>query len=76
MNGDIYGFQSLSYLKFINFIDFSKVAIFKDYSRDWYAVMAPYYMNFLIIAIISPLINLFVSCISGWLLSWKVKSAC
>ena len=49
MNGDIFGFQSLQYLKFIDFIDFNKVSVFKDYDVDWYAVVAPYYMNFLII---------------------------
>ncbi len=76
MNGDIYGFKSLSYLKFIDFIDFSKVAIFKDYTQDWYAIVAPYYMNFLIIAITSPLINLLITCLSGCWLSYKVKKAC
>ncbi len=64
MNGDIFGFKSLVYLKFINFIHFEKVAIFKDYTTDWYAIVGPYYMNFLIIACVSPLINLAITCIS------------
>ena len=76
MNGDIFGFQSLQYLKFLDFIDFKKVSIFKDYDRDWYAVVGPYYMNFLIIAIISPLINIFITCVTGCLRNWKVKRAC
>lgn len=76
MNGDIFGFQSLTYLKFIDFIDFSKVAIFKDYTTDWYAVVGPYYMNFLIIAITSPIVNLVITCLSGCWLNWKVKRAC
>jgi hypothetical protein len=76
MNGDIFGFQSLSYLKFMDFIDFDKVAIFKDYTTDWYAVVGPYYMNFLIIAITSPIVNVVITCFSGCLLNWKVKRAC
>jgi hypothetical protein len=76
MNGDIFGFQSLSYLKFIDFIDFNKVAIFKDYTTDWYAVVGPYYMNFLIIAITSPIVNVVTTCFSGCMLNWKVKRAC
>lgn len=76
MNGDIFGFQSLQYLTFIDFIDFGKVAIFKDYTTDWYAVVGPYYINFLIIAIASPIINLFITCLSGAYLNWKVKKAC
>lgn len=76
MNGDIYGFQSLSYLKFINFIDFSKVAIFRDYTTDWYAVVGPYYMNFLIIAILSPIINLLITCLLGCYTARKVMKAC
>ena len=76
MNGDIFGFQSLSYLKFMDFIDFDKVAIFKDYTTDWYAVVGPYYMNFLIIAITSPIVNVVITCFSGCMLNWKVKRAC
>ena len=76
MNGDIFGFQSLQYLTFINFIDFNKVAVFKDYDTDWYAVVAPYYMNFLIIAITSPFINLLITCFSNCLTLWGVKSSC
>ena len=76
MNGDIFGFQSLSYLKFIDFIDFSKVAIFRDYTIDWYAVVAPYYMNFLIIAIVSPIINLVVTCLFDCFTKWRVRRAC
>ena len=76
MNGDIFGFQSLSYLKFMNFIEFDKVAIFKDYNTDWYAIVGPYYMNFLIIAIISPIINLLVTCLLSCSTNWRVKKAC
>jgi len=76
MNGDIFGFQSLEYLKFLDFIDFSKVAIFKDFDTDWYAVVSPYYMTFLIIASLSPLINLFVYYISNCFMHWSVRRAC
>mgnify|MGYP006869357191 CR=1 FL=1 len=76
MNGSIFGFESLTYLKFITFIDFTKVSIFKDYTIDWYAVVSPYYMNFLIIAIVSPIINLIVNCLLDCFLKWRVKRAC
>jgi hypothetical protein len=76
MNGDIFGLKSISYLTFIDFIDFNKVAIFKDYNTDWYAVVGPYYMNFLIIANISPIINLLITCLSGCYNNYKVKKAC
>ena len=76
MNGDIFGFQSLTYLRFMDFIDFNNVAVFKDYNRDWFAIVAPYYMTFLIIAIISPIINLFTSCLwSSWT-KCRIQSAC
>lgn len=76
MNGDIFGFQSLKYLTFIKFIEFDKVAVFKDYNLDWYAVVGPYYINFLIIAIVSPVINLFITCILGCYNNLKVRKAC
>lgn len=76
MNGNIFGFQSLTYLNFIKFIEFNNVAVFKDFTIDWYAVVAPYYINFLIIACTSPLINLVVCCLSDWWLRYRVKKAC
>ena len=76
MNGNIFGFQCLEYLKFIDFIDFKNVAIFKDYDTDWYAVVGPYYINFMIIAIIGPIISLFSNALSSCLTHMKVKSAC
>lgn len=76
MNGDIFGFQSLTYLKFLDFIDFKNVAVFKDYNRDWYAIVAPYYITFLIIAMVSPVINYFTSCLWSCWISWRIKSAC
>lgn len=76
MNGDIFGFQSLKYLTFIDFIDFDRVAVFKDYNIDWYAIVGPYYMNFLIIAIISPVINLLINCVFGCYNNYKVRKAC
>ena len=76
MNGNIFGFQSLEYLKFIDFIDFSRVSVFKDYDVDWYAVVAPYYINFMIIAIIGPIISLITYSISNCLTYRKVRKAC
>jgi hypothetical protein len=56
LNGDIFGFKSVSFLTFIDFINFQKVTIFKDFDRNWFAIVSPYYTNFFIIASISPLI--------------------
>lgn len=56
LNGDIFGFKSVSYLTFIDFINFEKISIFRDFDRNWFAVISPYYTNFFIIATISPLI--------------------
>lgn len=56
LNGDIFGFKSVSYLGFISFINFTKVNVFKDFDRNWFTVISPYYTNFFIIAAISPII--------------------
>jgi len=76
MNGNIFGFQSLQYLTFIDFIDFNKVAVFQDFDTDWYAVVAPYYMNFLIITAVAPVGGLLAyMAFSCWTHS-RVQKAC
>lgn len=60
LNGNIDGFVSVNYLRFVSFINFETVAIFEDFDRDWFAVISPYYTNFFIIGAISPLIQFVV----------------
>lgn len=77
LNANIFGVQFISYLKFINFMDFDKMSIFSDFSSDWYALVSPYYVNMLIIAsFISPIIGLIVMSIKSCLNQWKVRRMC
>lgn len=76
LNGDINGFISVSYLTFVSFINFDTVAIFKDFDRDWYAIISPYYTNFFIIGSITPLIQLFVFFIKRRIAIWLTVRKC
>lgn len=76
LNGDIFGFKSVSYLKFIDFINFDKVSIFKDFDRNWFAVISPYYTNFFIIASISPLIEIVVYSLKRRFVLWRLRKKC
>ncbi len=77
LNADIFGTQFISYLKFIEFMNFDKMSIFKDFTTDWYALISPYYVTMMIIAtLVSPLIGLIVFALKSCLLKWKVKKMC
>lgn len=76
LNADIFGFKSVSYLKFIDFINVEKVSIFKDFDKNWFAVISPYYTNFFIIASISPLIEIVVYTIKRRFVLWRLRSKC
>lgn len=76
INGNIYGFQAVSYLTWISFIDFDSLAIFKDFDRNWFAIISPYYTNFFIIACLTPFIQVIVFCLRRCLLNWWVKRKC
>lgn len=76
LNGDIFGFKSVSYLTFIDFINFEKISIFRDFDRNWFAVISPYYTNFFIIATISPLIQITVYFFKRRFVLWRLRSKC
>lgn len=76
LNADIFGFKSVSYLTFIDFINVEKVSIFKDFDKNWFAVISPYYTNFFIIASISPLIEIVVYTIKRRFVLWRLRSKC
>ena len=76
LNGRIEGFQSIEYLKFVDFIDFDKVTIFSDFDADWYAIISPYYTFFFIVAAFSPLIQLVVFILKRKFVIWRLKSMC
>lgn len=76
LNGSISGFQSVEYLRFVDFIDFDNVTIFKDFDTDWYAVISPYYTTFFIVSALSPLIQLAVFAIKRRLVNWRVTNMC
>jgi hypothetical protein len=67
----------VSYLKFIDFMDFTQIAVFSDFTSNWYAFIAPYYLNILIIAsFVSPLIGLAWFALRDWFMRWRLKHAC
>jgi len=77
LNGRILGVQFVSYLSFIDFINYSNVSLFEDFNPDWYALISPYYINFLIIGcFVSPFIGLLVFAIKNCIKHWSVKSKC
>ena len=76
INGDIDGFVSVNYLRFVSFINFDTVSIFKDFDRDWFAIISPYYTNFFIIGAISPLIQLVVFKIKRTVAIWLTSRKC
>jgi len=77
LNADIFGLQSIEYLKFINFMDFNNISIFDDFNSGWYALISPYYTTMIIIScLISPIISLISSSIKNGILHWRIKSVC
>jgi len=77
LNGDILNVEFVSYLKFINFIDFNNLSLFKDFDSDWYALISPYYINFLIIGcLVSPFIDLIIFSFKSCFKNWRTKSKC
>ena len=77
LNANVYGMTFISYLKFINFMDMTKISIFGDFSLDWYAMVSPYYVNMVIIAaFVSPVIGYFVTALKSCLLKWKIRRMC
>jgi len=77
LNADIFGLQSIEYLKFINFMDFNNISIFDDFNPGWYALISPYYTTMIIIScLISPIISLISSSIKNGILHWRIKSVC
>lgn len=77
LNANIFGVQFISYLKFINFMDFSRMSIFSDFTIDWYALVSPYYVNMMIIAgFFSPVIGLFVFSLKNCFNQWRIRRMC
>lgn len=76
LNGNIYGFESSTYLRWATFIDFSRVSIFKDFDVNWFAVISPYYTNFFIIACLTPIAQLMFFCIRRCFRNWRTKRKC
>ncbi len=77
LNSNVFGVEFVSYLKFINFMDFSQISIFSDFTTDWYALISPYYVNFIIIGcFISPVIGLVIFSLKNCMKHSKIKSQC
>lgn len=76
LNGNILGMESVTYLRFLNFINFAEVKIFKDFTSDWYALISPYYLNIILIVLISPLVSLGIASIWNCFTHYRVRKAC
>ena len=76
LNGDIFSFKAVSYLTFISFINTGSVSIFSDFNTDWYAIISPYYMNFLIVALVATPISLLVFWLKDKYINWSVRRDC
>lgn len=77
LNANIYGTQLSNYLKFLNFMNFDNLSIFDDFTVDWYGIISPYYVTFIIIAsFISPIIGFIVMSLKNCLKQWKIMRMC
>lgn len=77
LSANIFGVEFYSYLKFINFIDFNKLSIFNDFTTDWYALISPYYLTFMIIGcFVSPFIGLVVFSLKNCFKLWRLRRKC
>jgi hypothetical protein len=77
LNASIFGVEFYTYLQFIQFIDFHQLSIFSDFTPDWYALIAPYYINFVFIGcLISPLLSLAYYAIKHAFKMWRLQRAC
>lgn len=77
LNANVFGVEFYTYIKFIDFIDFSQLSIFSDFTPDWYALVSPYYLNFLIIGcFISPFAGLLAFSLKHCFRMGRIRSAC
>lgn len=77
LSANIFGVEFYSYLRFIDFIDFNNLSIFDDFTSDWYALISPYYVTFMIIGcLISPLISLIVFSMKNCIKLWRLRRNC
>jgi hypothetical protein len=58
LNASIFGGRPVLFFSWINFKNFSTLQSYSDFSRNWYAYVAPFYLNFFLIAVITPWLNL------------------
>lgn len=61
----------------MNFIDFNQLSIFSDFTSDWYALVSPYYVTFILIGcIVTPFISFFVFSFKHCFKMWLIKRKC
>lgn len=58
LNASIFGGRPVLFFSWINFNNFSMLQSYSDFSRSWYAFVAPFYLNFFLIAVLTPWLNL------------------
>ena len=77
INANVFGVEFYRYLSFIKFIDYTQLSIFSDFTADWYALIAPYYINFMIIGcFIAPIGSLIAFSFKHCFKMWRIKSNC
>jgi len=77
LNANVFGVEFYVYIKFINFIDYNQLSIFSDFTSDWYALIAPYYVNFIIIGcFLSPFAGLIVFSLKHCFKMWRIEANC
>jgi len=77
LNANVFGVEFYTYIKFINFIDFNQLSIFSDFTADWYALISPYYVNFIIIGcLVTPVLSFFVFSFKHCFKMWRIKRNC
>ena len=77
LNASVFGVEFYTYLKFIEFIDYNQLSIFSDFTSDWYALISPYYVNFIIIGcFISPFASLIVFAFKHCFKMWRIEANC
>jgi hypothetical protein len=58
LNASIFGGRPVLFFTWINFQNFNLLQSYSDFLRKWYAYVGPFYLNFFLIAVVTPWINL------------------
>lgn len=67
LNASIFGGRPVLFFSWINFKNLDSLQSYSDFTRKWYVYVAPFYLNFFLIALVTPWLNLLkVTVLEKW----------